>query len=798
MKKHLYLLISVLAAVFLSMSVVAATSVPEPVINATESVVRVLAEYSDGYATGSGFVIKSDKKETLIVTNYHVVEGKPYSISVWISEDETVSATILAHTKQKDMCILELSYPVSLQALNLVKDGAQQGDAVYAVGFPGAADYLSDKAAHASTEATVTDGIVSAVREATVSNSGTPTKILQINAAINSGNSGGPLFNANGDVVGINTLGINDSQGIFGAIDVSELKIFMTDHSISFAESSSGFSWKTIIIATIVLIFVVVILMVSKKAKIVKIHRKKQTNSIPLYEYMAEHPNGVGINNAVAMLLHIAIQLRDLHNNGNAHLELSPNSVFVDESGAHLNSPTLVESNRYTSGYAAPEIYRGAPAGNRSDIYSFCALLSYVAIGKQPTNSLSRTSTEFEPDENMQFDPQFVEIINEGTSLEATERPASMQDIILKLSGYNTHPFVNNEHITDHTPSPKIKPQNSKRITKSVVIIALLCLVVGLFGTYLGCYLAARTDAKEEDFSSAGKLLFIPAITKIHDPNLVAYAEAGQLMDNREYAKAADAFSGLDNYNNAKELANEANYRLALQYADMNKFSESIAVLKSLSNYRDAKEKINEVQYRWAWALIDEGEYIDAYEKLDGLGKYSDAEETLAALTEVVFAEGQLLYADGSYDEAEKLFKYIAPYSDSNKYLTLIKSRDSAGWDDPDEMVSDLIDIFYFEDATEMLMAHDMYACRFLLGTWYTNGGGYYLKMETSSDDDYEYWCSYNLPWWECTSFEIDDGTYYITTPSGELKKMYEFTLLAPDCIEVYCYKNGSTYTLYR
>lgn len=69
-------------------------SVPKPVIKDMESVVRVLAEYTDGYTTGSGFVIKSDEEETLIATNYHVVDEKPYSISVWVGENETVKASI--------------------------------------------------------------------------------------------------------------------------------------------------------------------------------------------------------------------------------------------------------------------------------------------------------------------------------------------------------------------------------------------------------------------------------------------------------------------------------------------------------------------------------------------------------------------------------------------------------------------------------------------------------------------------------------------------------------------------------
>lgn len=132
------------------------------------SVVRILAEYADGYGTGSGFVVKSDEHSTLIATNYHVVRGNPYNISIWVDDAQTANATVLAYSEQKDLCILSLPYSLSLNALPLSNAGAKQGDVVYAAGFPAAADILSDKAAHTSSDATVTDGIISAVREASL------------------------------------------------------------------------------------------------------------------------------------------------------------------------------------------------------------------------------------------------------------------------------------------------------------------------------------------------------------------------------------------------------------------------------------------------------------------------------------------------------------------------------------------------------------------------------------------------------------------------------------------------------
>ena len=238
MKRALRLLLCLFLLSALTVPAYAASSVPAAVIKAVDSVVRIEAEFDDGWASGSGFVIESSRDTTLIATNYHVVEGNPQSISVWLGEDESIRAEIVLESEAKDLCVLKLAYPVSLKALSF--DEAELGEAIYAVGFPAAADDLSDKAAHASSDATLTDGIVSAVRSVTITEGGSPVSILQINAAINSGNSGGPLFNEKGRVVGINTYGITDAQGIFGAIAASELEGLLAESGIRLG---GGLDW---------------------------------------------------------------------------------------------------------------------------------------------------------------------------------------------------------------------------------------------------------------------------------------------------------------------------------------------------------------------------------------------------------------------------------------------------------------------------------------------------------------------------------------------------------------------------
>lgn len=830
MKKICSILLCILLIVSITISVYAVSSVPEPVMKATESVVRVLAEYADGYATGSGFVIKSDKEETLIATNYHVVEGKPYSISVWLGEEETVSATVLAYTNQKDMCILKLAYPVSLKPLTFSESGAKQGEAVYAVGFPGAADYLSDKEAHTSADATITDGIVSAVREATVSSYGTPTKILQINAAINSGNSGGPLFNTNGEVVGINTYGINDSQGIFGAIDVSEMKSFMADNAIAVPKTVGELPWAiVVIIAAVVMGFAAISIVIMRKKKM-KAPAKTEIKNIPLREYMMAHPDGIGIHDAVAMLLPVALRLRDLHNNGGTHLQVSPNSICVGANGALLADATTAESDRYSSGYAAPEIYKGVSAGNLSDIYSFCAVLYYVVSGKQPMNSLSRTDA----DEVTYDDAAFAEIIQSGMALESANRIASMQDVIIKLSPYNVRPFVNTSGV-EKNQSSEPTAQKAKPARKKIVLVATIVLVIALLGTYVGCYFAARLNAQNGEFAAADSLLFAAPITRIHDAKLVAYIEAGQLMAARNYDGAKTGFESVSGYMNADELVKEVDYRHAVQYADANEFDKAISIMSALEKqgYKDAADKGLEIQYRkgvyllmeksnfaeankiftqlakkkyngaedmqketqylWAAALIEDEDYVGAYKKLIGIKNYSDVKEVLEALEEVIYAEGQNLYYSEKFSDAKTRFDCISSYRDSKKYLTLIGAHASDVWYVSDSMVDSLVNIFYFEDAAELLLSTQAIGEKFLCGAW--KGDGYYFTMDDEGS------ISYDLPWFDYGDFyKIEDGHILLHPEDNEndTKTLFSFLAVSPDCVEVFCHKNNRTYTLYR
>jgi len=151
-------------------------------------------------AQGSGFVVDGSGD---IVTNAHVVAGAQ-SITVRFWNGKTYTARVVDSDTSLDLALIKVSAPSSqLHPLALADSSTVRvGDAVVAIGSP------------FGLNETVTSGIVSAVkRQITATNNATIENAIQTDAAINHGNSGGPLLNAEGQVVGVNAQIESDSGG---------------------------------------------------------------------------------------------------------------------------------------------------------------------------------------------------------------------------------------------------------------------------------------------------------------------------------------------------------------------------------------------------------------------------------------------------------------------------------------------------------------------------------------------------------------------------------------------------------
>lgn len=555
--------VSLCLFLLLSSSLVAsaATDVPEAVMTASQSVVRILSEYTRGSATGSGFVIKNEPGEVLIATNDHVVEGNPHSISVWVGDDLLVDAEIVFTSPAHDLCVLEVSDAMAMQPLKLAAQSARQGEAVYAVGFPGVGDVLSDTAAHTAAEATITDGIISAIRSYTIEKQAEPVRLLQINAAINSGNSGGPLFNAQGEVIGVNTYKVNkDSQGIFGAIDISELLALLDENYISLSveqpeniQTDSEDILQPVSMGILLGIGAGLSILILLIAILVTKAQKAKASVQTLRSYISEYPCGLDVNQAVALLLPVALQLRDMHNNGKLHLQVSPDTILITPNGVSLKEPSVVEADRYNSGFAAPEIYDGNNVSIASDVYSYVAVLLYAVTGKIPSNALNpeELQANFALCENIS--PNFISILKNGMEYHIQNRTASIQNVIYQISSYNTSSF---------------QPPKAVSHTKWILPVAgiAICVIIGVV--------------------AAVNTVIVPRIN---------YNTATAFLEEGNYHAALPVFQYLKDYKDSVEKAEfcqlaicEEKYVRATELMDRKNYDEAIAVFSEIRGYRDS------------------------------------------------------------------------------------------------------------------------------------------------------------------------------------------------------------------
>jgi serine protease Do len=151
-------------------------------------------------ALGSGVIVSSDG---YIMTNYHVVADAD-QISVETTDDHTFTAKVIGTDKPSDLALLKVSatdlHPIALGN----SDGVKVGDVVLAVGNP------------LGVGQTVTMGIISAKGRSTTVGDGSYEDFLQTDAPINHGNSGGALVNMKGELVGINSQILSNSDGNIG------------------------------------------------------------------------------------------------------------------------------------------------------------------------------------------------------------------------------------------------------------------------------------------------------------------------------------------------------------------------------------------------------------------------------------------------------------------------------------------------------------------------------------------------------------------------------------------------------
>lgn len=172
--------------------------------------IEVLNQDGSVLSTGTGFVYGKDDKYGYVLTNAHVVSGA-INIQGMLSNNSTTTLTLLGSDTYTDLAVLRMDVKDVLQVASIGDSkNTAIGNTVFTVGSPMGATYAG----------TVTKGILSGkdrLIETSASSNGLTSesyivKVLQTDAAISPGNSGGPLVNLAGDVIGINSLKLVDEQ----------------------------------------------------------------------------------------------------------------------------------------------------------------------------------------------------------------------------------------------------------------------------------------------------------------------------------------------------------------------------------------------------------------------------------------------------------------------------------------------------------------------------------------------------------------------------------------------------------
>ena len=203
---------------------------------ALESIVYIEEDiYLDGQfigaARGTGFFIGQNGVDPqYLVTNYHVIEdfvyvgggeqGNESRLYVAFSQNDIEEAYVVEYNEKMDLAVLRLANATSKRKPLCINTDFHVGSQVYAVGFPALADTTINSTSSFSIEdASVTSGTINRL----ITESGTGRRLIQMDASIYGGNSGGPLVDAKGYVIGINTMSSKGSENMNYAISVEEL-----------------------------------------------------------------------------------------------------------------------------------------------------------------------------------------------------------------------------------------------------------------------------------------------------------------------------------------------------------------------------------------------------------------------------------------------------------------------------------------------------------------------------------------------------------------------------------------------
>jgi S1-C subfamily serine protease len=297
MKKRVFIALIFTMLMFVFQTPVYAEDVPQAVVDARNGVVRIYMEEGNSSYTASGFICAHDEDDTYIITNLHAVtvemsDGLYYGDYICIIDESLEKQEIrIEHSNivpledrdgnSLDMVMIRISDKrlADYDVLSFrSSDDVKVGESVYSLGFPGIADsaLAVNNLPSAAEDVTVTAGIVSKLNVTFAQMAEAENEVaIQHTATINHGNSGGPLLDKNGYVIGVNTWGMSEagpyysgnSDYIIEYADDMYVPIKLSKTGSSRGGESSSSTVVIVVIAILALVITAVVLTMQRAAK---------------------------------------------------------------------------------------------------------------------------------------------------------------------------------------------------------------------------------------------------------------------------------------------------------------------------------------------------------------------------------------------------------------------------------------------------------------------------------------------------------------------------------------------------